>query len=283
MKARISLLILLALFTMVLFCSAARGSLVISTTTAAALGGLAFDEDDLAVYDPVTALGTATSYFDGNGSSFTLIENIDAAHHLPNNHMVLSTQNDATLGVTLLTFQEDDLVDYDPATDTATLLFDGDGMFTGAANIDAVHVLANGHYVFSTDSSETLVLPGGNLSFKDGDLVEYDPSNQTATIIFYEDDEFKLSEDIDAVHVLGDNNFILSTQNGATIGKLDGELTFRDGDLVLYNSVTNVATLFFDEDWFTTSAENIDAVTTPEPGTLGLFLLGFALIGKRRL
>ena len=57
---------------------------------------------------------------------------------------VLSTYDEAGLGG--LTFQDEDLVDYDPVTDTATMVFDGSALFTdgGAEDIDAVHVLPNG-------------------------------------------------------------------------------------------------------------------------------------------
>ena len=81
--------------------------------------------------------------------------------------MVLSTIDGATLGG--VTFRDGDLVRYDDVTDTATLIFDEDG-FSANENIDALHVLANGNILLSTVNDATL----GGLTFRDGDIVEYD-------------------------------------------------------------------------------------------------------------
>ena len=70
------------------------------------------------------------------------------------------------------------------------------GVFdTSAVDIDAVCVLENGHIVLSTENDETLK----GVAFTDGDLVEYDPINETASIIFYQSWFDTSSEDIDAV------------------------------------------------------------------------------------
>ena len=58
--------------------------------------------------------------------------------------IILSTNNTETLGG--LTFDEDDLAEYNPTTGTATLYFDGT-LFGGAADIDAAHVLDTGNIV----------------------------------------------------------------------------------------------------------------------------------------
>lgn len=178
--------------------------------------------------------------------ALALMLNIGLAHSTSIN---LSTAADATLGG--LTFGDADVVNYD--TDTATLLFDSTGKFTDSEDIDAVHVLSNGNILFSTRSDGQF--SGGNtLDFKDGDVVEYDPGNNMASI-FFSEDNFDGNADISAFHVLPSGNYILSTYGEESLGGI----TFRDGDLVDYNPIDNVATLFLSEDLFSDDAD-IDAV-----------------------
>ncbi len=254
------------LFLIVMTAAAQASALsVISTATEATIGALTFQEDDLVSTTPAVV-------FDGGPgpSGFSLTENIDAVHFLDNGNILLSTQNDATLGG--LTFDESDLVEYNPGTNTATLFFDGSILFGGAANIDAVSILSSGNLVLSTVLTETL----GGLTFEDGDLVEYNPGTDTGTL-FFDEDLFSLTEDIDAVHVLSNGNIVLSTDNNATLGTL----TFNEGQLVEYNPGTDIAALFVDNPTFT-GPENIDAVFVPEPSTAVLLGLGLALVGRRR-
>jgi len=244
-------------------------TIILSTDTSETLGGLTFGKDDLAEYNPST--DTAAYYF--NGDLFTGASDIDAIHVLDNGNIILSTFESATLGG--LSFSAGDLAEYNPTTDTATLYFD-EGLFSQNENVDAVHVLDSGNIVLSTlDSSATL----GGLTFGGGDLIEYNPTTDTATL-FFEASLFSGTENIDAVHVLGSGNIVLSTTDSATLGGL----SFSSGDLVEYNPTTDIATLYFDEDSFT-SAANIDGVhlTMPEPATVALLGLGsLLLVGRKR-
>ncbi|MCH6576533.1 MAG: cadherin-like domain-containing protein, partial [Proteobacteria bacterium] len=173
-------------------------NVILSTEGSATLGGLCFTDDDLVDYDPVA--DTATLYFEGDPLFGTWEEAIDAVHVLANGHIILSTENDATLGG--LSFGDDDLVDYDPVADTATLYFDGGALFSNLdEDIDAVHVLANGHIILSTEGDATL----GGLSFGDDDLVDYDPVADTATLYFDGGALFSsIFEDVDAVYITAD-------------------------------------------------------------------------------
>ena len=217
---------------------------ILSTDSDAILGGLSFTDIDLAEYDPPT--DTASLFFDG--SLTTLNVDIDAVHVLANGHIVLSPKGDATLGG--LSFEDGDLVDYDPVADTATLIFDGSALFTDPSErIISVHVLDNGHFVLSTDSDAIL----GGLSFTDIDLVEYDRGTDTASL-FFDGSLTTLNVDIAAVHVLANDHIVLSTKDNATLGGL----SFEDGDLVDYDPVADTATLIFDGSaLFTDPAEEI--------------------------
>lgn len=241
--------------------------ITVSTDTGSTLGGLTLQDGDLAHYD--TDTGVATLAFDEG--AFPSSENIDGAHRFSNGNFLISTDTQATLGG--LTFTSGDIALYDAAAGTASLFFD-EGLFSNSANIDALSLLPSGNLVLSTSAGETL----GGLTFRDGDLVEYDLANGVATI-FLSEDLFSGNENIDGVHVFA-LGILLSTSTNATLGGL----TFEDGDVVLYDPTTGVATLYFDEDDFGGN-ENVDAIAAPEPGTAvllatGLALLGFA--GRRR-
>jgi hypothetical protein len=234
-------------------------TVILSTDNTETLGGLTFGKDSLVEYTPGT--DTATLYFDGG--LFGGPSDIDAAHVLDNDNIILSTAAGATLGG--LTFGKGDLVEYNPTTDTAALFFD-EVLFSGPANIDAAYIRDNGNIILSTTGNAML----GGLSFGKDDLIEYNPAIDAATL-FLDGNLFSGNEDIDAVHLLGNGNIVLSTTGAATLGGL----SFGAGDLAEYNPTTSTATLYFDGSNFASSA-NIDAVhltSLPEPATI--FLLGF--------
>jgi hypothetical protein len=245
-------------------------SIIPSTDNTEILGGLTFDEGDLAEYDALT--DTATLYFDG--VLFGGPADIDALHVLDTGNIVLSTVLGETLGG--LTFGKGDLVEYDPTTDTATLLFDENLFSSAQPNIDAAYVRGNGNIILSTTGNATL----GGLGFGKDDLIEYNPTTDTASL-FFDGNLFSGNEDIDAVHLLTSGNIVLSTVGGAI---LDG-LSFGPGDLAEYNPTTSIATLYFDENNFASSA-NIDAVhitSLPEPATIALMGLGCLIfVGCKR-
>lgn len=234
-----------------------NATIILSTDATETLGGLSFSDGDIAEYDPAT--NTATLYFDEN--LFGGDEDIDAAHILDNGNIILSAEGGATLGG--LSFGDGDLIEYNPTTGSGTLFF-SEGLFGSDEDIDAVHILTNGNIILSTIDGATL----GGLSFGDGDLIEYNPTTDTATL-FFDESLFSADEDIDAVHILESGNIVLSTSGAAALGGL----SFADGDLIEYNPTTYSATLYFAEGLFSNNA-NIDAVHMPEPATIGMLGLG---------
>ncbi len=181
--------------------------------------------------------------------------------------IILSTDNTETLGG--LTFGKDDLVWYDAQTDTATLYFDG-ALFGGPADIDAIHVLDTGNVVLSTVAGATL----GGLTFGKGDLIEYNPTTDTATLYFDENLFISSQPNIDAAHLLDSGNIILSTTGSATLGGL----AFGKDDLIEYNPTTDTASLFFDGSLFSGN-EDIDAVYLLSSGNIVLSTVGDATLG----
>ena len=247
--------------------SGARAATVyLSTANIATLGGVTFDDGDVVRYDTVT--GVATQVFDE--SAFANNEQLDVYHALGNGNVLLSTQNNATLGS--LGFSEGDVVEYNTSSGVATVLF-AESLFLTDADVDAFTLLGNGHYVLSTATDEQF---DSGLAFEDGDLVEYDPVSGGATL-FLDEGLFSADEDIDAVYVMMDGSVLLSTTTAATLGSL----SFQPGDVVQYFPGTNTAVLFFAGTSFS-ATENVDAVYVPEPQTAVLLTLGLAALARRR-
>ncbi len=180
------------------------------------------------------------------------------------NTFILSTTQGETLGG--LSFADEDLVEYDSDADTASMFFDGSAVFSGNEDIDAVHILANGHIVLSTTGSASI----GGVSFQDEDLVDYDPSSGTATIVFDGSAIFAGFEDLDAVHVLSNGHILLSTEGSASIGGL----SFESRDLVEYNTSTGIATLYLDGSSVFNGAANINAVHVLDNGHVVMSVAG---------
>jgi hypothetical protein len=181
--------------------------------------------------------------------------------------IILSTDNTETLGG--LTFSNDALAEYNTTTDTATLYFDG-GLFGGPSDIDAVHVLDNDNIILSTAAGTTL----GGLTFGKGDLVEYDPITDTATIFLNENLFSSVQPNIDAAYIHDNGNIILSTSGNATLGGL----SFGKDDLIEYNPITDLASMFFDGNLFS-GKENIDSVHLLSSGNIVLSTAGAATLG----
>lgn len=178
--------------------------------------------------------------------------------------IILSTDGYKTLGG--LSFNKHELAEYDPTTDTATLYFNE---LASSSNLDAVHVLETGNIILSTTASTTL----SGLSFDAGDLVEYNPTTDTATL-YFDQDLFSQAENIDAVYIFDNGNILLSTADSATLGGL----SFGGCDLAEYNPTTDTATLYFDGSLFG-SSENIDAVHIFSNGNILLSTVGDATLG----
>jgi hypothetical protein len=168
------------------------GRIWLSTTGNATLGATAVLDGDIVEYDATTDTGTVVfseSLFDDD-------EDVDALFVRSNGNILLSTETPATLGG--LSFDDSDVVEYNPNTDIATMFLLASSVFDGDYDVDAFHVLHNGNYVLSTRQTGAI----GGVGFTDEDLVEYDPVGGTASLLFVGDGFTGQSPNINAAHVL---------------------------------------------------------------------------------
>ncbi len=258
------------------------------STTGATIGGLAFENNDLIIYDPVS--DTAVSFFDNSALGYS-VDDPNAVHLLPNGQVILSANGNSTIGSNSLAFQPNDLVKFDPITNLAETFFNGDDYpETTGVNIDAAYVLDNGDIVFSTASS---VATG--IGWSDSDLVLFDVSTMTFSIYLNAEDPdvfgagtvnvdalYIKVDPTDATDVIGEFN--LSSDNEGSVISDDNTVFGRD-DVVGFTTdslsdpdVTSSENLFFGNlatGIFTANDANrrLNALHTLETGYLGLFAI----------
>lgn len=139
-----------------------------------------------------------------------------------------------SIGSNGLDFNSHELFIYDPATDLAEPFFDPNALDdSDVTDINAAHLMRNGHIVFSVDADSNI----GTLEFGPSDLVIHDPilaiiDQPAATTMFlqgsciFEDHE---DVNINGVYVRGDGQILFTTSTGGET--VDG-LVFGPGDIV---------------------------------------------------
>jgi hypothetical protein len=228
-------------------------TLVLSALDDATLAGVSFKDGDLVRYDPASA---SARIILNESEVFGADEDIDALHVRDDDRIVLSTDGDATIAG--LSFADEDLVEYDPAAATATLIFDGSAYLAVDKDVDGAYVYDDGRIALSTRTAATLA----GLTFDDDDIVEYDPSASSATLVFDGSAHFAANENIDALQMLDDGRYFLSTDSDATLGGL----TFGDADVVLYDPLDDTAIKVFDGTQISGSVDaDVDGVHDSRP------------------
>ena len=223
----------------------------------------------------------ANEDWDMNGAN-----DIDAFSLNTNGNLVFSVLSNATLGG--VSFSDDELIEYNPATGVATSFFDFNGLLSGASDgdIDAFHVNPDGTFLFSVLNDQTFNYGTSTISVDREDLVLVDPVNMTASMFFdgSEVATFSALDQISSASIDDQGRLVLS-QGGAGTTTLGG-LTFGRGDLVAYDMTNDVAELLIDAstDIYSGNTEDINANhwLVPAPGTSAVVAGAALMLGRRR-
>jgi hypothetical protein len=164
--------------------------------------------------------------------------------------------------------------------------FDGSNVGLASTNVDAFHILSNGHILLSTSGLAWLAGVGYITS---QDIVEFTPTSlgrnsTTGTFAMYFDgSDVGLStsgENIDGVSVLSDGRVLISTTDRNTV---PGLATMEDEDIIAFAPTSlgaNTAgswSLYFDGSdvgLSSSSTEDIDAIFVTGDGILYLSTIG---------
>ena len=195
------------------------------------IGGLSYSIGDIIQYTFST--GTATKVFSADnfltaaeGGNFTAPANIDAVEMLANGNILFSTSNTAEIGTTpqdVVRVNQQSVYEYNVATGETTLFFDGAVFSTPSTDLKSFslvppEVVSSQKVVFNTKDDSFI----GELSFRAGDLVEYDLQTGEAKLFFSEDNFGPvINNDInlDALSIRADGTFIFSARGNL---ELDG-------------------------------------------------------------
>lgn len=173
----------------------ANGNLLISVGSDTIVNGtLAVGAGDIFEFSPLTgeaslflkgsltangtdSFGNTTSIFLANTSPLVpTAENIDAFHLLDNGNVLLSVEGAAGLddgSGNRLAIDDADIVLYDPITNSASILFDFDGIYAG--DVTAITMHPSGLLTLSVDSNITL--PNGD-AFSRSDLFHFNHTTE---------------------------------------------------------------------------------------------------------
>lgn len=228
-----------------------------------------YEDGDVVQYD--TDSGVAgpvlfdeSTVFDSTG------EDIYGFSLLENGNWALSTQGTATIAG--LTFENEQIVEYDPVNDVASVLFDGTTILGTGAAVDAVHVCLPGSVscnagdiLFSTADNVNI----GGTVYDDDDIIAW---NGTSASLFFDLDGITADDaEINAFHLTRSGLMYMSLAELETIGGT----SFDDTAIIEFDPNTLSVTAVFDTASLGTS--DVDALSLiPEPGS-GL-LLGYGLM-----
>lgn len=154
-----------------------QGRIAFSTLFNGGIGGVSFGDGDVVEYDPATGQASVLLPETAWTGSITSTD-VNALFIRDDGTMLLSHNNDAdTLGG--VTFGDGDILSYDPVTDVGAVLVAETALFDDLdGDVDALHLLPSGNLLLSFAEDEII----SGLGFADGDLVEYDPATDTASL-----------------------------------------------------------------------------------------------------
>jgi len=274
-------------------------AIVLNARNDAQIAGLSFRAGDFVRYDIATE--TASIFFseDNFGTIANNDINPDAVSVREDGSFLFSPRGNLSLNG--VRYDQRAIVDYNPTTQTADVLFRDQ-----AVDIAGVAILPNGNLLVSAKNDE--VIAGQEYSI--GDVLEYNPETDTASVFFSADNfltpeeggRFTAPANIDAVDVLSNGNLLFSTTNSAQIGtSSEDAVTVFQGGVYEFDFATGQVSTFLDPSVFD---GNVDVksfsvlslpeapftpialptpVAIPEPSSAVIGLLAFSLIGTLRV
>ena len=221
-------------------------------------------------FDALTTFQTGNPPFD--------TANINAVFVRDNGNIVLSTDDNATLGS--LMFTDEHVVEYNPNSNEAFSLVDFTPLLAAATmddvDIDALHIRDNGNILLSLSNPGMLMLPQETITFQPDDIIEYDPVINDASVFLEGTTVFADPENITSFSINQAGNFFFTTEEDAEVAGIQ----VLKGDIVEYNPTAQTATKKFDGNTFNEERKKVDAVhvpaPVPEPQAVTFFVMGLA-------
>jgi len=158
----------------------ADGKYIVSGLFNFSVGGTAFEDDDLALYDPNTDTATflvdGSSFFDSTAEDFDGITQDNAGNYL------FSTLADASVSGTA--FTDGDIMMWDGSSSTVSLFASMASIFDdGVGDVSGIHYMSDGTLLLSAIADEVV----SGVQFREGDIYRWDPVNDTASLFFDRD------------------------------------------------------------------------------------------------
>jgi hypothetical protein len=203
---------------------------------------------------------------------------------------VLLISSNANGSVAGLSYRDEDILQYNQATNSWALFFDGSDVGVGGVDVDALAVLENGQLLLSFDQDFTLT---GFGAIDDADILKFTPTSLGATTagsfeLYLDGSDVGLdttAEDIDAIDFAPDGRLLVSVLGAFRTPSANG----ADEDLMAFNATQlgsdTVGTWqrYFDGSvvGLSTSTEDVWALWVEKPsGNLYLGIMGaFAVPG----
>jgi hypothetical protein len=116
-----------------------RGDLLLSFDTTVELAGILVEDEDLVRFDGLNF----TLFFDGAAAGVPAALDLDGAYLLFNGHLLLSFDGSGTIAG--VTFDDEDVLEYDSTLGIWELAYDGSAAYAGwsAGDLDALHASAD--------------------------------------------------------------------------------------------------------------------------------------------
>ena len=237
--------------------AAAQGPLTVSWNDNPTVWGVLYDDEDALLVDAASQTVTVV-YTTPSGD-------LDAFAYLSDGRYAVSTNFNLNVpGVG--SFNDGDVVAYDPATGAyeAILL---ESRWSPAADVCAVAETAAGTLLLSVrePAPRTFTFTGGSVAIGEGDILEWDPATDTASVYLTAGEIVDLtfdngSAEISGLEVLGDGRLLLTFVGDERIG----ETVYVSGQIVLFDPADGSATLYADfRDATDVLFEELDALAVP--------------------